>query len=579
LNLLGINAYHGDAAACVVVDGKLVAAVEEERFRRVKHWSGFPSESIRWCLEAAGVRPGDLDHVAVGRNPSAHLLRKAAYAILRRPNASFVNDRRTNRARVLGVGADLCEALGVDRATLRARIHFVEHHCSHLASSFFVSPFDEAVCVSIDGFGDFISTMVAQGRGGRIRVKRSVGFPHSLGAFYTAGTQYLGFAAYGDEYKVMGLAALGEPAYLETLRDVVRDESRGMFSLDTRWFRHPREIVDVKWEGGSPELGRYYSDRWIQELGPPREPGAPIEARHRDLARSLQARLEEVYGNLIREALKEPGPAALCLSGGCAFNSVANGRVLEERPDLRLYVPPAAGDAGTAIGAAFWVWNQVLGNPRVFHLEQAALGPDYAPERIRRAVEGAGLAYRWIGDEEERVARTATLLEAGAVVGWFQGREEWGPRALGHRSILADPRRKEMKEVLNERIKRREPFRPFAPSILAERASEYFETSHPSPFMTQTYRVKPAMQGAISAATHVDGSARPQTVTREANPLFERLLRVFGERTGVPVLLNTSFNENEPIVHTPEQAIACFRRTRIDALVLGGALLERSGAA
>lgn len=578
MNILGINAYHGDAAACVVIDGRLVAAIEEERFERIKHWTGFPAQAIRWCLEAAGLRSSDLDHVAVGRNPSAHLLRKAAFALSRRPSLALVKDRVTNRSRVLAIGERVCAAAGVSPESLRARLHFVEHHCAHLASSFFVSPFEQAVCVSIDGFGDFVSTMIARGQGSRIRVKRLITFPHSLGAFYTAGTQYLGFGSYGDEYKVMGLAAYGEPAYMGALRRIVRDESHGLFSLDTRWFRHPREIVDTKWEEGSPELGNYYADPWVKEFGPPRAANDEIEPRHRDLARSLQLRLEEVYRRLIGEALKDSDATALCLAGGCAYNSVANGVLLREMPSLRLYVPPAAGDAGTAIGAAFWVWHQVLRMPRAFHLEHASLGPEYTGAQIRQAIESRGLEYRQLPREEERVAAAAARLEAGEIVGWFQGREEWGPRALGHRSILADPRRGEMREALNSRIKKRESFRPLAPSILAERTADFFETSHPSPFMTQTYRVKPDVRHLIPAVTHVDGSSRPQTVTREVNPLFERLLRAFGRRTGIPVLLNTSFNENEPIVHTPEEAVACFQRTRMDALVIGDALVSRNGA-
>jgi carbamoyltransferase len=576
--ILGLNAYHGDSAACLVVDGRLVAAVEEERFTRTKHWAGFPAQSVRWCLEAAGVRLTDLDHVAVGRNPSAHLPRKVLFTLLGRPSLSVLKDRGENRHRVLGIGRTLCEAVGADPASLRAPVHFVEHHRAHIASSFLVSPFDEAVCVSVDGFGDFVSTMIARGRGGRIRVERVIPFPHSLGAFYTAGSQYLGFPSFGDEYKVMGLAPYGEPVDLERLREVIRLDAHGLFTLDTRWFRHPREVVDVRWDGGAPELGAYFSERWAEVFGPPREAGAPIEDRHRNLARSLQARLEEVYRHLLVGAANGTELGTLCLSGGCAYNSVANGLALTEAPFTRLYVPPAAGDAGTAVGAAYWVWNQMLGRPRTFTLDSASVGPEYTAERIRRAVDDAGLTCRWIDDEGERVAATVERLVAGDVVGWFQGREEWGPRALGHRSILADPRRADMKDILNERIKRRESFRPFAPSILGDRLSDYFDDAHPSPFMTQTYRVKAARRAEIPAVTHVDGSARPQTVTREANPLFEKLLRTFGERTGTPVLLNTSFNENEPIVHSPEEAIACFRRTRMDVLVLGSAFVARGRA-
>jgi len=575
LNVLGINAYHGDAAACIVVEGRLVAAVEEERFRRVKHWAGFPEASIRFCLEHAGIAPRDLDHVAIGRDPAAHLARKVLFTLRNRPSLSLLRDRGANRNRVKRIPEALAAALDIPASQLRARVHFVEHHRAHLASSFFASPFDRAACVSLDGFGDFVSTMVAIGEGATLRATRWVTFPHSLGAFYTAGTQHLGFERYGDEYKVMGLAAYGEPVELPAMREVILTLPDGGFRLNTAYFRHPHETVDIDWEGGAPLLGAYHSDAWARRFGPARPPDAPIDDRHRNLARSIQARTEEVFRHVLTHAVGAGSAENLCLAGGCAYNSVANGRVLDETPFARLFVPPAAGDAGTAVGAALWVWHQVLGRRREFQVESAALGPEYSDDRIRRALSDAKIDYEWIEDEEALLDVTAERIAQGEIVGWFQGRGEWGARALGYRSILADPGRPGVKEILNEGFKRREAVRPFAPAVPIENAGDYFERWQPAPFMTQTYAVRPERRAEIPAVTHVDGSARVQTVDRASQPLFHRLLRRFGDATGTPVLLNTSFNENEPIVHTPEEAADCFARTAMDVLIVGRAVARR----
>jgi carbamoyltransferase len=575
MNILGINAFHGDSAACIVVDGKLVAAIEEERIRRVKHWAGFPSEAIRFCLEHAGLRLEDVDHVAIGRDPSAHLHKKVLFALQKRPSFSAIRDRLANMGKVRDLAALLTEAVEADAARVKARFWNVEHHRAHMASSFFLSPFERAACMTIDGFGDFVSTMFGSGEGNRIEVSDWVEFPHSLGQLYTACTQYIGFEHYGDEYKVMGLAPYGEPEYAEAFRDIVRLEKHGKFELNLDYFLHHSKGVEMQWENGSPEIGPLFSDRWVKRFGPARRKGEPLEKRHHDLARSLQATAEDVYFHALGHLAAETSVEALCLAGGCAYNSVANGKIFERTPFRDLHIHPAAGDAGTAVGAAFWVWHQELGQPRGFEIEHAGWGPEYTDAQVRAAIESTGLAYEWIADEAALCDRTVERIAAGDVVGWFQGRSEWGPRALGNRSIVVDPRRPDMKDILNERIKRREAFRPFAPSILEERTAEYFEESYPVPYMQQVYRIRREKRAEIPAVTHVDGTGRLQTVAARSNPLYHRLIRSFGERTGTPILLNTSFNENEPIVNRPEEAIECFRRTRMDTLVIGRGFLRK----
>ena len=573
--VLGMNAYHGDSAACIVIDGKLVAAIEEERIRRVKHWAGFPSESIKFCLEFAGVKPSDVDHVAIGRHPSAHLHKKVLFALRRRPSFAAIRERLANMGKVRDLKESLAQALGVPAGVLRAQFHNVEHHRAHMASSFFPSSFDQADCMTIDGFGDFVSVMFGRGVGNRIEVSHWVEFPHSMGLFYTACTQYLGFDRYGDEYKVMGLAPYGEPNYLAAFRDIVKLGERGTFELDLDYFQHHSKGVEMQWEDGYPEMGPVFSQRWTERFGPARRPGEPLEGRHNDLARSLQAMAEEIYFHCLNHLASSSGQRALCLAGGCAFNSVANGKVFERTPYRDLHIHPAAGDAGTAVGAAFWVWHQVLGQPREFVLEHANWGPESSDAAIRTKLDVAALAYEWFDDEGELCRRTAERIAAGDVVGWFQGRSEWGPRALGNRSIVVDPRRPDMKDILNARIKRREPFRPFAPSILEERTAEYFTESYPVPFMLQVYPIRPEKRSEIPAVTHVDGSGRLQTVNRASNPRYYRLIEAFGQLTGTPMVLNTSFNENEPIVNTPDEAIDCYQRTRMDTLVLGKAFLRK----
>jgi carbamoyltransferase len=583
MNILGINAYHGNASAALVCDGKLIAAVEEERFNRVKYAAGFPAAAIRYCLKEAGINLSDIDHVAVPRNPYARLATKLFYAI-RMP--SFARERARVLSKFTGIPDALAAAFDSEPAKLKATFHRVEHHQAHLASSYFVSPFEHAALLSADGLGDFASSMWGVGRGNRMQIDGSITFPHSLGLYYSAVTQYLGFLKFGDEYKVMGLSAYGEPKYTEAFRDVVRfspNSGEFGFRLGLEYFTHHTSGPEMSWAESdkTPVLGKVFSDALGKKLGTPaRQPDEPLEQRHRDMAASLQARLEEVYLGMLKKLADRTGARAVCLAGGVAFNCVANGKIFDQTPFEQVYVHPAAGDAGLAVGAAYYVWHQTLGKPRSFVMSHAYWGPSYATTEVRDAMRASaipqgGFTITELSDHE-LMRQTAAIIAEAKILGWYQGRAEWGPRALGNRSIVADPRRPEMKEILNSRIKHREIFRPFAPSILAEKTAEWFSKSHPSPIMTLAYSVLPDKRDKIPAPTHVDGTGRLQTVTTDANPRYHALIAEFERQTGVPVVLNTSFNDNEPIVCRPEEAIDCFLRTKMDALVLGNLLIKRS---
>ncbi|HLE56048.1 MAG TPA: carbamoyltransferase C-terminal domain-containing protein [Rhodothermia bacterium] len=579
--ILGINAYHADGSAVLVRDGELVVALEEERFRRVKHWAGFPSETIGKCLEIGGITGADIAHVAISRDPRANLLRKAAFAFSNRMKISNIVNRTRNLKKVHDIQTPLADALRIPESEL-PKVHFVEHHPSHLASAFFVSPFEDAAISAIDGFGDFISTSIAVGRGNHIRLLGKVSYPHSLGVLYTAVTQHLGFSNYGDEFKVMGLAPYGAPEFVEELRRLVTLRPGGGFELTRKYFRHWDEGVEMEWEGGSPTMGPLYTSELIQLLGPARLSGEPLEPRHENLARSLQAVYEECAFHVLNDLWLRTKNPRLCLAGGCAMNSVANGKVRENTPFRELYIQPAAADSGTALGAAYQVWNQLLKKPRGFVMSHGYWGTEYPRDEISKIVDARSDGdWRYSCErlpEDSLVEKTARLIADGNVVGWYQGRMEWGARALGNRSILADARRGDMRELINTRIKFREKFRPFAPSILEEAMDEYFVGAAPDPFMQQVYPVRPEKRAILPAITHVDGSGRLQTVSASSNPRYYKLISAFGRLTGVPVLLNTSFNENEPIVNTPEQALDCFFRTRMDAIVVNDTLVRRHPA-
>ncbi|PPC88448.1 MAG: carbamoyltransferase [Hyphomicrobium sp.] len=598
--VLGLNAYHGDASACLVRDGIIIAAAEEERFRRVKHWAGFPSLSIRYCLREAGAALGDVEHVAVNSDPKVHVLRKVGYALRQRPDLALIVDRLRNQSKRQSIESELADAFPQSR--FHGRVHRIEHHLAHLASSFLVSPFEEATVVSIDGFGDFSSAAWGTGKGNAIDVDGHVYFPHSLGVFYQALTQHLGFPHYGDEYKVMGLAPYGQPTFLPEMREIVRVADDGSFALNLKYFRHHKEKLDYAWRGGSPHVGTLFSPELENLLGPSRSDNEPLNQRHRDIAHSVQAMYEEAFFHLLEKLHGRYQNDTLALAGGCAMNSVANGKVKRRSPFRRLYVQSAAGDAGGAIGAAMHVWHQqtarqmpssygsksTLAGDRISNrmvMDHAYLGPTYSDEEIARVlgestaeVLAQGCHVEHMTDEDDLCRLVATSVAAGHVVGWFQGRMEWGPRALGNRSIIGDPRRGDMKDILNLKIKRRESFRPFAPSIQREHVAQWFEEDDDVPFMMQVFQVRAEKRDLIPAVTHADGSGRLQTVYRQTNPRYWKLIEAFRNLTGVPMVLNTSFNENEPVVCCPREALHCFLRTKMDVLVLGDRLVTRPSA-
>ncbi|MEO7741956.1 MAG: carbamoyltransferase C-terminal domain-containing protein [Usitatibacter sp.] len=582
MHILGLNSFHGDSAACLLTDGRIVAAAEEERFTRVKHWAGFPETAIRYCLEEAGLRLEDVDRVAVNHDSSANLWPRLAYVVRSRPRPGAILDRLRRRRRRADLASHFERAFGTGR--LRAAVEGVEHHASHLASAFFGSRFAESLALSVDGFGDFASTAWGIGRGTSVEITQRVLYPHSLGIFYQGLTQYLGFPDYGDEFKVMGLAPYGEPRHVEPMRRLVTLENNGGFRLDLAHFRHAGGDLELMWSAGAPRFEPLFSPALEDLLGPARAPGEPITQRHRDLASSVQAVYEETFFHLLRHAHAGLGMASLVLAGGCAQNSVANGKITRETSIRHTYVQPASGDAGGAAGAAMAAWARLAGT-RPQPMDHAYLGPAFGDEQYAACLEarsaelrGQSCTQERLVDEDALCRKVAGLIAGGRVVGWFQGRMEWGPRALGNRSILGDPRRNDMKELLNAKIKRRESFRPFAPSILREAVADWFTIDDDVPFMTHVYPVRAERQALIPAVTHVDGSGRIHTVSAQGNPRFHRLITAFQGLTGVPMLLNTSFNESEPIVCTPAQALDCFVRTRMDCLVLGDRVLLRPTA-
>jgi carbamoyltransferase len=579
--ILGLNAYHGDSAAALIKDGKLIAAAEEERFRRIKHWSGMPTESIRWCLKDAGLKLSDVDHLAINRNPKVNNLRRAMYVLRKRPSLQLMLKRFSNIRRAASYEEQVSSAFPGQQ--LRAQVHHVEHHLAHLASSYLVSGFNEAVCLSVDGFGDFASSAWGMGKGSEIQIDGRVYFPHSLGVFYSVITQFIGYPYFGDEYKVMGLAPYGEPKYLKQMREIVKVQTDGTFKLNLDYFRHHNEDVHYAWDHCIPEVGTLYRKEPMEALfGPQREKGAELEQKHRDIARSAQVMYEEAFFAMLQALHAKYQCSDLALSGGCAMNSVANGKVYLNSPFKRMYLPASAGDAGGAIGSAFVVARQIDKASKPFVMDHAYVGPQSTDAEIKaildsRAadIQAEGCMVRRFDDEGQLCRATATAITEGKVIGWFQGRMEWGPRALGNRSILGDPRRADMKDILNLKIKRRESFRPFAPSILREDVSEWFEQDDDVPFMMEVFQVREEKRQQVPATTHVDGSGRLQTVHKETNPRYHRLISEYKSITGVPIILNTSFNENEPVVCKPQEALDCFLRTKMDVLVLNDWMVTR----
>jgi carbamoyltransferase len=591
MNILGISCYFHDAAAALVRNGELVAAVEEERFTRKKHDYGFPQNAIDFCLRTGGVDSRDLDYVVFFEKPFVKFERLVLSSM-----QMFPRSHRVFREAMITWLGDKLWIRHLLQKTLNlppSRILFSEHHLSHAASSFFCSPFDEAAILTVDGVGEWTTASLGIGRGTEIKLLKEIRFPHSLGLLYSAFTAFLGFEVNEGEYKVMGMAPFGSPRYVDKVQKVVRIGNDGSFELDLDYFCFHYST------------DKTFNEKFQSLFGEPRDPQAHFftatsdypayfgekpgnyerlatqNQLYADIAASIQAVIEEAMLKMANHAYRETGLKKLCMAGGVALNSVANGRILRETPFEQVYIQPSAGDGGGAIGAALYAYHMVLGKPRGFIMKHAYWGENHGAARVEPFLKQNGIGYRRFDDEEKLIEYVVDRLQNGKVVGWSQGRFEWGPRALGNRSILADPRRTDMKDIVNVKIKFREPFRPFAPSIVAERAQDYFvlsnaATHYPARFMLYVVDVREDKRDRVPAITHVDGTGRLQTVRRNTNPRYYRLIETFGQATGVPVLLNTSFNlKGEPIVNTPEEAFHTFSQSGMDTLVLGDYLVEK----
>jgi carbamoyltransferase len=577
--ILGLNAFHADSAACLVVDGKLVGAVAEERLgKREKHSSHFPEHAVRWLLEYAGLRLRDITHVALPRDIGVNRAAKIAYVArnpLKGSAAALEHFSRTRRtASMLDRLATICDE---DPSRVSFATVNIEHHLAHIASAYYLSPFEAVTAgFSYDASGDFASAMAARCEGTRITVLDRVTLPHSLGFFYTAMCQFIGFDEFGEEYKVMGLAPYGEDEHADLMHRLVLTGPADWFHLAPGWFgMHAGGESGAVDAAGRLIMGRLYSERIVEALGPPRRRNDPLTAREKNIAHSTQTRFEEAAVHCLDRLHGMVPSEQLVMAGGCALNGVANARILRNTPFSTSYLQAAASDDGTCLGAAYWVWHNTLGRAERFRMRHAFWGPEYSEQRMRRAAQASGSTIQDCGDDGELVETAAGLIAEGLVTGWYQGRSEWGPRALGNRSILANPAIPTMKDTINAKIKRRESFRPFAPSVLAEDVATYFEQDVHSPFMMHVVKIRPEWRDRLPAVTHVDGTGRLQSVDAESNPLYYKLIKAVKKHTEIGVVLNTSFNENEPVVDTPEQAIDCFLRTDMDALCLGRLVLRK----
>ncbi len=573
--ILGINAYHADASAAIFVNGIMIAAIEEERFTRVKHWSGFPLKAIEFCLKEANVSIEQVSYIAIGRDPKAKFFKKILF-LAAHPFVSFsaIKERFSNRKKVSSIDFVLASHFGVSQHLFNGKIKNIEHHLSHISSAFFASPFDESACLSVDGSGDFTTTMTAIGKGNDIKVLDSVDFPHSLGLFYTAFTQLLGFPHYGDEYKVMGMAPYGNPKYVDKIFEVIEHTKDGLFKINQSYFRSATSGIINYGDDNIPVVASMYNEKMIELFGQPRQKDEALTQYHKDMAASVQRMTELTIFHLLNHLHKKTGSENVCIAGGVAQNSVANGKITRNTPFKNVYIPSAGHDAGISMGAALYVQHQQE-NLNRHHIKSAYTGSKFSNAEIENWLTSKGIQYELLADEKLYDIVTDCLINGG-VVGWMQGRAEFGPRALGGRSIIADPRRNDAKEILNAKIKRRESFRPFAPSILKEYVGEYFELDEPVPFMEKVFPIRLEKRALIPAVTHVDGTGRLQSVEKEISPRYYALIEAFRKKTGIPILLNTSFNENEPIVNSPEEAWNCYSRTQMDMLVLENVLISRN---
>ena len=566
--ILGLTTYHAGSSAAIIIDGEPVVAIAEERLNRVKYYAGFPKLAVRQCLESANLSFSDIDAVAVGRDSSANLHKKLEFA-LKNPSRLFnlakIRSKSKTYDDLKSLVASECD---VDPAKLNFSTHNVEHHLAHTASAYFASAWDKSAGITVDGSGDFVSCMFSSCDGDEIKVLKRVFLPHSLGTLYTSVCQFIGYPKYGDEGKVMGLAPLGTDIYADFFDKMLKPKG-DTFELNPAYFlpfgaNQGMEIND----SGEMMVHRLYSDLFVRELGAPRKAHAEITQRDMDVAFGVQRIFEKYYLALLNSLHKLVPTNRVSMAGGCALNSVANGKALLETPFTEHSIQPAAGDDGLALGAALYVSNVLLKENKRWVMKDSYLGNDFSDAAIKAELDRYGVTYCEFS-REELLEATTDEIKNGNVIGWFQGKMEWGPRALGNRSILAHPGFPDMKDILNARIKHREWFRPFAPSVLVERQADIFEQDYPSPFMLHVYKIRPEWRERLSAVNHVDNTGRLQTVARDENPLYYDLIKKFESKTGIPVILNTSFNENEPIVCQPSEAIKCFMRTKMDILAIG----------
>ena len=574
--ILGLNIFHGDAAACIIKDGKILIAVEEERINRIKHSSGFPIKSINYCLKYSNLKISDIDFVCINRKPNVNLIKKILFVLKNKPSFSYILERAKNLKNISSLKDIFLRYFRKDQ--LKFKIITVEHHLSHISSSFHISGFDNSSVLSVDGFGDFVSTMWGYADKKNININGSVYFPHSLGIFYTAITQHLGFTNYGDEYKLMGLSSYGSDIQTEKLYELFVDRSH-QFKLNLKYFNHVNNKFNLDFYDEKPIIGNLFNDKIKEVLGPARNPLDEITPHHKDIAKSTQIIYEEIFFKVLNNLFDQTKNHNLCLSGGCAQNSVANGKILSNTKFKNLYVSSSSGDSGGAIGSATYF----LSKKKIFLNKEHSsyYGPKFSDDEIKRCIKNNEKKLNNISqinfkNDNDFTNYIAKAIYDKKIVGWFQGRMEWGPRALGNRSILANPAAPDIKSIINTKIKRRESFRPFAPAILEEYTQDWFEGNHESLFMSFVSKVKDDKKNIIPAVVHVDGTGRLQTVNQKTNERFYNLIKKFYEISGIPMILNTSFNENEPIVMTPEEALACFLRTNMDVLALEKIVLIRN---